>query len=224
MAEPLVEATGLARSYQRGTLLVAALTPISFRIEPGDQVGLVGPSGSGKTTLLNLIAGLERPTAGRIAWPALGAAAALRPRQIGVAFQSRSLIPSLSCGENVELPLHLLSEGVDAPERALAALEAFSVAELADKLPGEVSGGQAQRVALARAIISAPRLLLADEPTGQLDSLTAASTLDRLGEWLDRSGAALVLATHDPAASGRMKAIWRIDHGFVRTKQPEARS
>jgi putative ABC transport system ATP-binding protein/lipoprotein-releasing system ATP-binding protein len=194
---------------------VAALTPVSFRIEAGDRLGLVGPSGSGKTTLLNLIAGLERPSAGRIAWPALGPIAELRPRRIGVAFQSRSLVPTLSCGENVELPLHLLGEGIGAPERALAALEAFGVVDVTDKLPGEVSGGQAQRVALARAIVTGPRLLLADEPTGQLDRLTGASTLDRLGDWLDRSGAALLLATHDPAASGRMRAIWRLDHGVV---------
>ncbi|WP_299131742.1 ATP-binding cassette domain-containing protein [uncultured Amaricoccus sp.] len=215
MAEPLVKAAALARVYQRGAVSVTALAPVSFRIERGDRVGLIGPSGSGKTTLLNLVAGLDQPSSGWIAWPALGESAVPRPRSIGAAFQSRSLIPTLSCGENVELPLALLDEAADAPRRALEALEAFGVADLADKLPGEVSGGQAQRVALARAIITGPSLLLADEPTGQLDSLSGASTLDSLGDWLDRTGAALLLATHDPTASGRMKAIWRLDHGVV---------
>jgi len=214
MADLLVEAEALSRIFDRGGRLVTALQDISLRIEAGDRIALLGPSGSGKTTLLNLIAGLDRPTAGRIEWPALGPADQLRPVQVGVMFQSRSLIPALTCLENVELPLRLAGQEGDLRATAMVALSRFHVEHMAEMLPEEISGGQAQRVALARSVVAAPRLLLADEPTGQLDRHTAEATVESLLGWADETRA-LVVATHDQQVANRMTQIWELVHGAL---------
>jgi ABC-type lipoprotein export system ATPase subunit len=221
LGDVLVEARQISRSFRRDHAEVAALAPISFTIRPRDRIAVVGPSGSGKTTLLHLIAGLDEPTSGALVWPDLGPRDRLRPRQISVVFQSASLMPALTSAENVALPI-LLDEGSDDGRvAALRLLATLGLAGLADRLPEELSGGQAQRVAMARAMVTAPRLLLADEPTGQLDHDNSALLLDHLLAFLEASDAALVVATHDAAVAARMNRVLRLDHGQLMPVGPE---
>ncbi len=222
MPEPVPENLALARAegaactYQRGRTPVPALTVATCAIFPGDRVCLMGPSGSGKSTLLHLLGGLDAPTSGAVTWPALGPRETLRPAKVGLVFQAPSLLPSLNVIENVELPLLLTGMPLSkARVAAGAALERLELEDLAGKLPEELSGGQAQRVALARALATRPRLLLADEPTGQLDHATARRLFDVLLEALEGTGTALVVATHDPAVAERLATLWRIDHGVL---------
>ena len=214
MTDLLVEGTELWRSFCRERAVVAAVQGCSFRVHAGDNIAIVGPSGSGKTTLLNLIAGLDAPSAGRIDWPVLGPVGSLRPERIGMVFQSPSLMPALTSIENVALPI-LLAGGADAEARAATALAIFGVDDLAGKLPQQLSGGQAQRIALARAIVIEPQLVLADEPTGQLDHVNGLVLIDRLLSWSKRSSGALVVATHDEHVAARMGQVWRINHGHL---------
>lgn len=215
MTETLVETSGVARSFDRGGKTVEALAPVTCRIRAGDTVALVGRSGSGKSTLLHLMAGLDVPSRGEIRWPLLGKRDALRPGAVAMVFQSPSLMAPLSVVENVELPLILDGRAGEARAAALAALDQVGLAELAERLPEELSGGQGQRVAVARAIAARPQLLLADEPTGQLDQATGLAVMDCLLGWLQGSVAALVVATHDPTVASRMDKVWRMDHGHL---------
>lgn len=218
MREPLVTATALARRFGSGTGATDALRSATCTIWPGDRIALVGPSGSGKSTLLHLLGGLDDPTDGTVVWPALGSRQALRPAGIGDIFQGPSLLPPLSVLENVRLPLQLLGESdALAVQGAEAALHAFGIAHLADKLPEEISGGQAQRVAIARTVASCPRLVLADEPTGQLDSDTAAATLTTLFSVLADQGTAIVVSTHDPRVAERLDIQWSMRDGVLET-------
>ena len=215
MSEAFVVGAAVARRFQQGDVVLDALRPASFTVRAGDRIAIVGPSGSGKSTLLQLIADLDTPSGGSLRWPALGASGTLRPRHIGIVFQSASLLPALSAVENVEVPLRLLGNAADARAAALAALASVGLADVADKLPDELSGGQAQRVGLARAIALRPRLVLADEPTGQLDQPSAQRAIDALLQSLEGSDAALVVATHDPAVAQRLRTVWRMDHGLL---------
>lgn len=217
MDDVLVRAEDLTRVYGTRTAAVRAVFRATFTIEAGSRIALIGPSGSGKSTLLLMIAGLERPTAGTLSWPALGEADSLRPGPVTVAFQGPSLLPPLSVVENVALPLLLegREQGV-AFDAARAALDLFELADVAGKLPEEISGGQAQRAGLARAIVGEPRLVLADEPTGQLDHETAGRAVVALLDAADASGAAVVVATHDAEIAVRMDARWRMDAGELR--------
>lgn len=211
--EPLVRCAGLARTFGRGHSAVVALHHATCEVAAGQLVALVGPSGSGKSTLVHLLAGLDRPTAGTLEWPAL-AGAALRPGPIAVVFQASSLLPALDVLENVALPLLLAgTDQTAATDAARAALAALGLEGIAAKLPDELSGGQTQRVAVARALAGEPRLLLADEPTGQLDHDTAASVVDALISAATRSGAALVVATHDRDVAARLTTRWRVADG-----------
>jgi ABC-type lipoprotein export system ATPase subunit len=212
--EILVSLTNVSRHYDRSRKETAALTNISCQIVANDRVAVVGPSGSGKSTLLHLIAGLDKPTDGVISWPALGPVAELRPDQICLVLQTPSLLPTLSVLENVEL-CWLLSkrEEMDAELAALRILEKLDLSTVVDKLPAELSGGQMQRVAAARALVCQPRLILADEPTGQLDSITASKLIEVLLDSASDSGAALIVATHDRAVANRMQTHWRMVHG-----------
>ena len=211
---PLVRCDQVARTYGSGRSAVVALHGVSCEIGAGEQIAIMGPSGSGKSTLLHLIAGLDVPTAGSVSWPALGERAALRPGPIALVLQGPSLLPPLDVVENVALPLVLggVDEGA-ATERARDALERFDLSDLANKLPEELSGGQAQRVAIARAIAQGPRLLLADEPTGQLDHSTGAAVIDVLIEAAAQSGATLVVSTHDPEIGARLAQRWIVNDG-----------
>ncbi|NDP63523.1 ATP-binding cassette domain-containing protein [Polaromonas sp.] len=215
MSETFVTAVNVARRFQQGDVSLEALRPATFTIRAGDRIAIVGASGSGKSTLLQLIADLDTPSSGTLNWPALGASGTLRPRHIGMVFQSASLLPALSAIENVEVPLRLLGETAAPREAALAALASVGLSGIADKLPDELSGGQAQRVGLARAIALRPRLVLADEPTGQLDQPTAQRAMDALLDSLADSDAALVVATHDPVVAQRLHTVWRMDHGLL---------
>ncbi|MFI1094839.1 ABC transporter ATP-binding protein [Streptomyces sp. NPDC020917] len=206
-ADVLVECHDAARTFGRGPAAVVAVHGATCQVRAGDRIGVVGPSGSGKSTLLHLLAGLERPSGGRVSWPALGTGTggSVPPHRIGVVFQGPSLIPALDVVENTALPLVLagVREG-EAQRRARRALQELGIADLALRLPEELSGGQAQRVAVARVLAQAPRLVLADEPTGQLDRATARHVIDVLLSAVDVIGAALVVTTHDRAVADRL--------------------
>lgn len=217
---PIVVADGLARTYGRGAAALVAVHDVSCVIEPGAQIAIVGPSGSGKTTLLHLLAGLDAPTVGRIAWPGLGGhPVTMAPGTVGMVFQGASLLPALDSLENVALPLLFAGESEgEASRRAAAALDHLGLTSVKALLPEELSGGQAQRVAVARALASRPRLLLADEPTGQLDHVTAASVVDAIEATARECGAAVVVATHDRAVASRFHERWEMVDGRLRTR------
>jgi predicted ABC-type transport system involved in lysophospholipase L1 biosynthesis ATPase subunit len=219
--EPLVVCEGVARTYGQGANATVALQPTDCTVEAGARIAIVGPSGSGKSTLLHLMAGLDEPTLGAVRWPAIGLRAGLRPGPVAVVFQGPNLLPPLSVEENVALPLVLAGErDADARLTARTALELVGVAELADKLPEEISGGQAQRVAVARALAGRPRLMLADEPTGQLDRATGAAVVDVLLAAADHAGAGLVTSTHDPTVAARLPTVWEMHDGRLTGSRP----
>jgi ABC-type lipoprotein export system ATPase subunit len=219
LSEMLIVGKGLGRDFQEGTgSRTTVLRDINCEIAPGARIALVGPSGSGKTTLLHILGGLDKPTAGAIAWPGLGPFEELRPREIGFVFQSPSLFPALTAAQNIELPMILAGETMDGA--AARILESFGLGELADKLPEELSGGQAQRVAMARALVIGPKLVLADEPTGQLDSVTAQFFFDAVLDQMKGKDVALIVATHDVAVAARMATRWTMDHGRLITELP----
>lgn len=214
----LVRCIDAGRTYGSGTTRVVAVTAANAAVHAGEHIALMGFSGSGKTTLLHLLAGLDVPTEGRVIWPAIGAREVLRPGPVGVVFQAPSLMPPLDALENVSLPL--LLAGVDRDEaraRALAALAELDLVALSNKLPEEMSGGQAQRVAIARILAGKPRLILADEPTGQLDHVTGSHVIDALVAAATRSGAGLVVNTHDPVVAERFPIRWSMVHGLLET-------
>jgi ABC-type lipoprotein export system ATPase subunit len=217
MPKALVELDRVSRSFRVNGDEIAALTNASCAISAADRIAIMGPSGSGKSTLLALMSQLDMPTSGSISWPGFPAGEALRPRHIGLAFQTPSLIPALTALENVEVPLLILDESENVRARAMAALDSLDLGSLADRLPEELSGGQAQRVATARALVTHPGLLLADEPTGQLDQATGQALIRQLIEVSEKAGSALVIATHDPAIARQMKTVWRMDFGRLET-------
>ncbi|EST27319.1 ABC transporter ATP-binding protein [Streptomyces roseochromogenus] len=197
--EVLVTCADAALTFGRGTQAVVAVHGANLEIGSGDRLAVVGPSGSGKSSLLHLLAGLEQATSGTVR-----RAAFLGPYDIGLVFQGDSLIPALNVVENTALPLVLADRPEsEAQQAALAALTLVDAADLADRLPEEISGGQAQRVAVARVLAQSPRLILADEPTGRLDHTTGGRVLDALLTAADHTGAALVVTTHDPAVAAR---------------------
>ena len=212
MTQVLVEASAICRRFGEGEAGFIALHPTTFIIGEGDRIALLGPSGSGKSTLLNIVAGLDEPTAGQIAWPGIGPRAALRPLAIGMIHQFSSLVPTLSVAENVALPLRL-AHRMDGAELIAEAIEAVGLTEFADRMPGELSGGQAQRAAIARTLAHRPKLLIADEPTGQLDRETGHAVLDAILSQTAAYGTAVLIATHDETVAGRMDVRWRLDHG-----------
>jgi predicted ABC-type transport system involved in lysophospholipase L1 biosynthesis ATPase subunit len=220
--EPLVRLRAAARTYGSGRTAVVALQATDCEIRAGSRIAVVGPSGSGKSTLAHLMAGLEDPTVGTVDWPAIGERGALRPGPVAVVFQGPSLLPPLTIGENVAMPLVLGGAlDADARRRARASLELLGLEDLRDKLPEEISGGQAQRVAVARALAGEPRLVLADEPTGQLDRESGGAVVDVLLAAADHSGTALVVCTHDPAVAARLPERWTMQSGRLETPSLE---
>jgi putative ABC transport system ATP-binding protein len=212
----LIRCTDLTRTYGSGAGEVRALRGVSCTLQPGMQVALTGPSGSGKTTLLHVLAGLDTPTGGMIAWPGLDGSPEGRPGLIGMVFQGPSLLPPLDVTENIALPLLFAGfTETQARDRALAALHDVGLGELAARLPEELSGGQAQRVAVARALAVRPRLIIADEPTGQLDSVHAAQVIGLVLNAATMLGAALVLSTHDLTIAKRLPEHWRMADGLM---------
>jgi putative ABC transport system ATP-binding protein len=210
----LARCDGVARTFGSGATATVALQATDCEVRSGDRIALVGPSGSGKSTLVHLLAGLDTPTLGTVHRDA---------DPVGIVFQGPSLLDPLTVVENVALPL-LLADEPDSTSRALAALERLGLLELADKLPEEISGGQSQRVAVARALAREPRLILADEPTGQLDHASAARVVDVLLAAADHAGAALVVCTHDPAVAARFSTRWTMASGRLTIEVPACSS
>lgn len=223
--KPLVVCVDAARTYGSGSNAVVAVHGANCVVPTGARIAVVGPSGSGKSTLLHLMAALDRPTAGTVDHPGLTTdpevgADILQARDIGVVFQGPSLLPPLTALENVSLPL--LIDGLTADEaadRASAALAELELGTLAAKLPDEMSAGQAQRVAVARMLARRPRLILADEPTGQLDRETARHVLEVLLSAADSLDAAVLITTHDARVAGTLDERWYMADG--RLVQPE---
>jgi putative ABC transport system ATP-binding protein len=214
----LVECIGAARTLGTGAAAVVAVHGANCQVHRGDRIAITGPSGSGKSTLLHLLAGLDFPTAGIVAWPAWNGSPVGRPGTAGMIFQGPSLLPALDVRQNAALPL--LFAGVPeagAAQRAASALETLGIGGLADALPSELSGGQAQRVAVARVLAAGPALILADEPTGQLDRAAADHVVTVLLQTATELGAALVVATHDEAVATRLDRRWRIVDGRLST-------
>ena len=210
----LVAAHDLSRSFASGDRSFRAVTSIEFNIRRGESIALVGRSGSGKSTLLNLMAGLIDPDQpGSINWPGFDGSRPLRPQQIAMVFQAPSLIPALSVIENVRLPLELAGRNSVDFLDPMQVLHSLLISDLAEKLPDQLSGGQMQRVAIARALVTRPKLLLADEPTGQLDRVTAHEVVGALLKAVAAIGTTLVVATHDPAVAVEMEEQWTIERG-----------
>jgi putative ABC transport system ATP-binding protein len=218
----VIEVCDVSKTYRTGSLEVEALRGVTFEIHTGEFVAVMGPSGSGKSTLMHILGCLDVPTSGmfRLAGEDVGAMsedalAHVRNRQVGFVFQQFNLLASLSAWRNVELPL--IYAGVDRSARRRRALDALERVGLGDRVehrPGELSGGQQQRVAVARALVTDPAIILADEPTGNLDSVSAREVLDLLDE-LHQSGRTVILITHDADVSGSAQRIMRIRDGRI---------
>jgi putative ABC transport system ATP-binding protein len=214
------------KSFKRGSEVVDVLNGLNLDVRRGEFVGLMGPSGSGKTTLLNLIAGLDRPTQGevevqgqKISHMTEGQLASWRTRNIGFVFQFYHLLPVLTAFRNVELPLLLLP--LSASQRRQQVATALDIVGLSDRVnhrPGQLSGGQQQRVGIARAIVTDPALIVADEPTGDLDAKSADEILNLLGELKKTLNKTIVMVTHDPHAAERADRVVHLEKGQLATQ------
>jgi putative ABC transport system ATP-binding protein len=219
--ESIVKLRGVSKEYTRGGEAVRVLEGLDLDVPTGSYEALMGPSGSGKTTLLNLIAGLDRPTGGsvevagkRLEGLGEGALAKWRASTLGFVFQSYNLLPVLTALENVELPLLLTNlGGAERKKRAQTALRVVSLEDRMEHYPRQLSGGQEQRVAIARAIVNDPTIIVADEPTGDLDRKSADEILALLEKLNSQLGKTILMVTHDPAAAERAKIIRRLDKG-----------
>ena len=223
MANPLIRLDDVSKTYKRGSMAVDVLAALSLDIEEGDLLALMGPSGSGKTTLLNLIGGLDRPTGGsievageRIDTMPEGQLGKWRSKNVGFVFQFYNLLPVLTAQKNVELPLLLTAlSGRERKQHAATALKIVGLEERAGHRPNELSGGQEQRVAIARALVSDPSLLVCDEPTGDLDRVTADEILELLQVLNQEHGKTIVMVTHDPKAAEYAKHTLHLDKGAL---------
>ena len=220
---PLIRIEGLSKTYRRGNQPVPVLLDIDLEIGEGEYVSLMGPSGSGKSTLLNLIAGIDKPSSGRLSIGGIDIAslaendlAAWRAAHVGFVFQFYNLMPVLNAFENVELPL--LLTGLSRAERREHAEMALTMVGLADRMdhyPNELSGGQQQRVAIARALVTDPSLIVADEPTGDLDRQSADDVLNLLDRLNGELGKTIVMVTHDPKCADRAKRRVHLEKGVL---------
>ncbi|WP_420113626.1 ABC transporter ATP-binding protein [Pseudactinotalea sp.] len=223
---PALSGRDLTRVFTTPSGDVHALTEVSLEVHPGELLVVRGPSGSGKTTLLNLLGGLDRPTSGEV-WIGDAELTAMsegdlldvRRRRLSYIFQSFGLIPVLSAAENVEVPLRLVeTPGEERDRRVQQALELVGLGPHANQRPYELSGGQQQRVGIARALASEPEILIADEPTGQLDSATAATIMDLLSELVHERGLAAVVSTHDPLLMHRADRVLELHDGHAQRR------
>ena len=221
----VVSCDHVGHTYGQGPLALVAVHDVTCRVRPGARIALTGPSGSGKSTLLHMMAGLEPATAGTLTWPRFDGHPSGEPGVIGLIFQGPSLMPALTVLENVAFPL-VLGGIPDAAARIRArdALAQLDLDWLAPKYPDELSGGQSQRVAVARALATEPALILADEPTGQLDHETGRRVVDILIRAADHLNAALVVSTHDPNISERLSENWRMHDGQLVAEDPVLRN
>ena len=222
----LLRLDGVSKCFHRGREEVVALDHVDMELAAGEFLALVGPSGSGKSTLLHLAGGLDQPDTGRVLLNerdlgsmSAGERARLRRREVGFVFQFFHLIPTLSVAENVELPLML--DGVRSDRKRVAeVIDQVGLAGRAEHLPGELSGGEMQRAAIARALVARPRVILADEPTGNLDSQTGKAVLDVLAAQVEDAGAALLMVTHDATAASRAERVLHLKDGHLTEAQP----
>ncbi|TNE56753.1 MAG: ABC transporter ATP-binding protein [Alphaproteobacteria bacterium] len=219
----IIKTEKLSRHYGKGNVMVKALDEVDLEIDQGEFTAIVGPSGSGKTTLLQLIGGLDRPSSGdvylkgtKVSAMAPRALSDFRRDHIGFIFQAFNLIPVLTAKENVEY-IMLLQERPRAErhEKAMAILESVGLKDMADRRPSEMSGGQQQRVAVARALASEPDIILADEPTANLDSKTGAELIDMMKEFNEKNGVTFVFSTHDTKIMERAKRLVRLVDGRI---------
>ena len=223
--QPMLAVRGISRTFGSGPSAVHALRDVSFDVAPGTMVALVGRSGSGKTTLLNVVGGLDRPDAGTVDVDGTDVTALdedglsrLRRETVAYIFQTFGLIPVLSAAENVGVPLRMNRTPIAERERRVALLlELVGLADHAEQRPGELSGGQQQRVAIARALAASPRLLVADEPTGQLDAETGLSVMALLRGVVESEGVTALVSTHDPVMMALADRVVRISDGQVTT-------
>jgi putative ABC transport system ATP-binding protein len=220
----LVNAENLTKVYTMGEIEVKALQSVSFEIEPASFISFIGPSGSGKTTLLNLIGCLDKPTSGTLKVAEVNTselthkeAAAFRGNNLGFIFQDFNLIPVLTVYENVEYPL-LIVQNVPSEERktrVISLLKTVGMTDQKDKYPDQISGGQKQRVAVARALVTNPRLVLADEPTANLDSKTAFMVIDIMRQMKEEFGVTFIFSTHDPKIVSEVETVYTLQDGML---------
>lgn len=222
-ASPLIRIRGLSKGYRRGGQVIPVLLDLDMDVAAGEFVALMGPSGSGKSTLLNLIAGIDKPSSGTIAIGGVdiadlseGELADWRAANVGFVFQFYNLLPVLSAQDNVELPLLLTGlSSRQRAERARLVLGLVGLADRADHYPNELSGGQQQRVAIARALVSDPLLIVADEPTGDLDRVTGEEILGLLERLVVEMGKTIVMVTHDPKAAAHARRLVHLEKGVL---------
>jgi putative ABC transport system ATP-binding protein len=226
--QPLIRIRSLRKSYRRAAQEIPVLLDIQLDVQAGEFVALMGPSGSGKSTLLNLIAGIDHPTSGTIeiagvdiATLSEGQLADWRAANVGFIFQFYNLLPVLTAFENVELPLLLTSlNRRERAERVDALLALVGLTDRADHRPNELSGGQQQRVAIARALVTDPRLIVADEPTGDLDRTTGEEVLHLMDRLVRELGKTIVMVTHDPKAAARAQRLVHLEKGVLVDELP----
>ncbi|MBQ0943472.1 ABC transporter ATP-binding protein [Ideonella sp. 4Y16] len=229
-AAPLIRVRQLAKSYQRGDQLIPVLQGIDLEVQAGEFIALMGPSGSGKSTLLNLLAGIDQPSSGMIEIGGVdiatldeGELADWRAAHVGFIFQFYNLLPVLSAHENVELPLLLTDlSSRERAERVDQVLSLVGLTDRADHYPNELSGGQQQRVAIARALVTDPSLIVADEPTGDLDRATGEEVLRLMDALVRDLGKTIVMVTHDPKAAARAQRLVHLEKGVLVDELPEA--
>ena len=218
----IIQAVNLHRTLTLGSQQIHVLKDISFEVCRGEAVALMGPSGSGKSTLLGLLAGIDTPTSGKlilddtdITHMSEHQLARIRNQKIGIVFQSFNLIPTLTALENVEMPLYISPFANDARKRAQAILKQVGLAERMNHRPHQLSGGQQQRVAIARALVTQPAIMLADEPTGNLDTQTGAQILELFAQIRERFGLTTIIVTHDPQVAEHADRILHLVDGAL---------
>ncbi len=220
--ENVIRAVNLTKTYRMGNVLVEALRGVSFRIRRGEIVSIMGPSGSGKSTLMNILGCLDRPTSGDYYLDGALVSklkddqlAMIRNRKVGFVFQSFNLLPRQTALSNVELPMRYSGNGRDRRERARQALEAVGLKDRVNHRPAELSGGQQQRVAIARALVNDPAIIMADEPTGNLDSKSGKEIMELLLKLNQERGTTLIIVTHDPRIAEQTQRVIRLMDGLL---------
>lgn len=225
-SRPVIDVHNLTKDYRLGEIMVPALRGIDLQIFPGEMVAIMGPSGSGKSTLMNMIGCLDSPTSGEYYLDSLLVSdlkddelAIVRNQKIGFVFQNYNLLPRIDALENVTLPIRYSDNTANMRQRAEAALQSVGLGDRVHHKPNQLSGGQQQRVAIARALVNEPAILLADEPTGNLDSQSGKEVMDLLLNLNQQENTTIVLVTHDPKVAAQAKRIVQLFDGLIKTPE-----